>query len=62
MTKLSHEILEKFFANEKIQDMHTGFQEVVLKTFESVLIDIKEERPYATVSDFFSKSTTDDEL
>lgn len=44
------EFLEKIFANEEMQKLPVGTQSTVVKAFQDVMEEIKEEYPYADLS------------
>lgn len=50
----SDEMLIKIFADKEIQTVPIGCQATVLKVVERVLEEVKEENPYATLSDILS--------
>lgn len=47
------EILEKIFAHPEMTKIPIGTQATAVRVFEEILLDIKEENPYATVSELF---------
>ena len=51
---LNDEILERIFANKEMQKIPIGTQATAVSVFEHVLEEIKEENPYATISDLLS--------
>ena len=51
---LKDEILEKIFANKEMQTIPIGCQSTAVSVFEQVLEELKEENPYATISDLLS--------
>lgn len=51
---MKDEILEKIFAHPEMQKIPIGCQSTAVKVFEEVLFDIKEENPYATISELLS--------
>ena len=48
------EILERIFANKEMQKIPIGTQATAVSVFEHVLEDIKEEKPYANVSELLA--------
>ena len=48
------EILEKIFANHEMQTIPIGCQSTAVNVFQDILEDIKEENPYATISELLS--------
>ncbi len=48
------EVLEKLFSNEEIQKLPVGTQSTVVKSFQEVIEDLKEEHPYAELSSILS--------
>ncbi len=51
---LRDEILEKIFANKEMQKIPIGCQSTAVSVFENVLDELKEEQPYATLSELLS--------
>lgn len=51
---LKDEILEKIFANKEMQTIPIGCQSTAVSVFEQVLDELKEEQPYATLSELLS--------
>ena len=51
---LKDEILEKIFSNKEMQMIPIGCQSTAVSVFEQVLEELKEENPYATISDLLS--------
>lgn len=51
---MKDEILEKIFAHPEMQKIPIGCQSTAVKVFEEILLDIKEENPYATISELLS--------
>ena len=51
---LKDEILEKIFSNKEMQMIPIGCQTTAVSVFEQVLEELKEENPYATISDLLS--------
>ena len=47
------EILEKIFADQEMQKIPIGTQATAVSVIERVLEKIKEERPYANLSELF---------
>lgn len=50
----SDEILERIFSDKEMQTIPIGTQATAVNVIERVLDQIKEERPYASLSDLFS--------
>lgn len=50
----SDEILERIFADKEMQTIPIGTQSTAVSVVERVLEQIKEEKPYAGLSDIFS--------
>lgn len=48
------EILEKIFADSEMQKIPIGCQSTSVSVMESVLEEIKEGNPYATISELFT--------
>ncbi len=48
------EILEKIFADSEMQKIPIGCQSTSVSVMERVLEEIKEENPYATISELFT--------
>ena len=51
---LKDEVLEKIFANKEMKTIPFGCQSTAVSVFEDVLDELKEENPYATISDLLS--------
>ena len=51
---LSKELLEKILASEDSHKVPFGCQSTMIHVFEDVLEEIKEEKPYATISELLS--------
>ena len=51
---LSKELLEKILANEDSHKVPFGCQSTMMHVFENVLEEIKEEKPYASISELLS--------
>ena len=51
---MKEEVLEKIFSNKEMQKIPVGCQSTAVNVFEETLKRIKEENPYASVSDLFS--------
>lgn len=51
---LKDEILERIFANKEMQTIPIGCQSTAVSVFEDVLDELKEENPYATLSELLS--------
>ena len=47
----SDQILEKIFADKEMQTIPIGCQSTAVNVFERVLESIREENPYATISE-----------
>lgn len=47
-------VLEKIFSNKEMQTIPIGCQSTAVNAIEAVLIEIKEEHPYAAISELFS--------
>lgn len=47
----SENLLEKIFADKEMQKIPIGCQSTAISVIERVLEEIKEENPYATLSD-----------
>lgn len=50
----SDSILEKIFSDKEIQKIPIGCQSTAVSAMERVFEKIKEENPYATISELFS--------
>lgn len=50
----SDEILERIFADKEMQTIPIGCQSTSINVIERILEEIKEENPYATLSDILS--------
>lgn len=50
----SDEILERIFSDKEIQTIPIGTQATAIGVVERVLEQIREENPYASLSDLFS--------
>lgn len=48
------EILEHIFADKELQTIPIGCQSTAISVIERILNEIREENPYATVSELFS--------
>ena len=48
------DVLEKIFSNKEMQLLPIGAQSTAVSAICDVLEEIKEERPYATISELFS--------
>ena len=55
---LSDELLEKILAHEDSHKVPFGCQSTMIHVFEEVLSEIREENPYATISELLSADTT----
>ena len=51
---LKDECLEKIFSNKEMQKIPIGTQATAVSVFESVLNELREENPYATISELFA--------
>lgn len=51
---LSDELLEKILAHEDSHRVPFGCQSTMIHVFDEVLTEIREEKPYATVSELLS--------
>ncbi len=51
---LSDEILEKVFSNPKVQKMSNIEQSNMIDAVEQLFVDLKEERPYESLSELLS--------
>ena len=51
---LSKELLEKILANKDSHKVPFGCQSTMIHVFEDVLEEIKEEKPYAAISELFA--------
>lgn len=50
----SEKILEKIFADREMQTIPIGCQSTAIHVMEHILEEIKEENPYASLSELFS--------
>lgn len=50
------EILEKIFAHKEMQKIPVGCQSTAVHAFEEILEKMKEENPYANLSELFSST------
>lgn len=48
------EVLERFFSDYEMQTIPLGTQSTAISVVERVLEQMKEENPYATISELFS--------
>lgn len=48
------EILERFFADSEMQTIPLGTQSTAISVVERILEQIKEENPYASISELFN--------
>lgn len=55
---LSDELLEKILAHEDSHRVPFGCQSTMIHVFEEVLSEIREENPYATISELLSTDAT----
>ena len=55
---MKDEVLERIFAHKEMQKIPLGAQSTAVKAISDVLEQIKEENPYATVSDLFESTDT----
>ena len=51
---LKDEILEKIFSNKEMQKIPIGCQSTAVSVFEDVLEELREENPYAVMSELFT--------
>lgn len=51
---LKDEILEKIFTNVEMQKIPIGTQATAVSVFENVLEELKEEKPYGSISELFT--------
>lgn len=51
---LKDEILEKIFSNTEMQKIPIGTQATAVNVFEKVLKELKEEKPYGSISELFT--------
>lgn len=51
---LRDDLLEKIFADKEMQTIPIGAQSTAISVVERILEEIKEENPYATLSDILS--------
>ena len=51
---LKDEILEKIFNNKEMQKIPIGTQATAVNVFEEVLEELKEGKPYASISELFA--------
>lgn len=49
-----YEILEKLFSDREMQKIPVGTQSTAISVVERILEEIKEENPYASLSELFS--------
>lgn len=50
----SDNILERIFADKEFQKIPIGCQSTSVSVFERILEEIREENPYATISELFA--------
>ena len=55
---MKDEVLERIFAHKEMQKIPLGAQSTAVKAISEVLEQIKEENPYATVSELFESADT----
>ena len=55
---MKDEVLEKIFAHTEMQKIPIGCQSTAVKAISEVLEQIKEENPYATLSELFESTDT----
>lgn len=55
----SDDLLEKIFENPQSYNVPIEYQTIMINVFEKVLKKIKEEYPYATLSELFSTTNAD---
>lgn len=53
---MKDEVLERIFAHKEMQKIPLGAQSTAVKAISEVLEQIKEENPYATVSELFEST------
>lgn len=53
---MKDEVLERIFAHKEMQKIPLGAQSTAVKAISDVLEQIKEENPYATVSELFEST------
>ena len=51
---LKDEILEKIFSNKEMQKIPLGTQATAVSVFEGVLEELRQENPYASLSELFA--------
>ena len=51
---LKDEILEKIFSNKEMQMIPIGCQSTAVSVFEDVIEELREENPYAAISELFA--------
>lgn len=51
---LNDKVLEKIFSNKEMQKIPIGCQSTAVNVFEQVLEEIKDEKPYANLSELLS--------
>ncbi len=57
MNVLRDDLLEKIFADKEMQTIPIGAQSTAISVVERILEEIKEENPYATLSDMGKRNT-----
>ncbi len=55
---MKDEVLERIFAHREMQTIPLGAQSTAVKAISEVLEQIKEENPYATLSELFESTDT----
>lgn len=55
---MKDEVLERIFSHQEMQTIPLGAQSTAVKAISEVLEQIKEENPYATVSELFEPTDT----
>ena len=55
---MKDEVLERIFANREMQTIPLGAQSTAVKVISEVLMQMKEENPYVTVSQLFESTDT----
>ena len=53
---MKDEVLERIFAHQEMQTIPLGAQSTAVKAISEVLEQIKEENPYATLSELFESA------
>ena len=55
---MKDEVLERIFAHQEMQTIPLGAQSTAVKAISEVLEQMKEENPYATLSELFESTDT----